>query len=131
MPVTVLRPKTLLPIDVQGEFRLDGPEARSIKLTAHGSRLRLAAPGWVSLHGLGPRSLLEQRRILATAVGALRTLSLSLDIFVDGRRAFGLGEGIRTTLLARLLGLTSADIRLSNVVTFLRSRAAAPYADRK
>ena len=66
--------------------------------------------------------------MLATAIGGLRALGLTLDVDVDGRRAFGLGDGVKTTLLARLLGLDSTDIRLSNVVSVLRSRAAAPDA---
>ena len=126
--MTASRPDNRLPIDVQGELRLEGPTASAVTLAAHGSRLRLAAPGWANLARLGPRSLLAQRRMLATAIGGLRALGLTLDVDVDGRRAFGIGDGVKTTLLARLLGLNSTDIRFSNVVSVLRSRAAEPDA---
>lgn len=125
------RPDPRLPIDVQGELRLDGPETSPVTLTADGSQLNLAAPGWASLHALGPRSLLAQRRTLATAIDALRTLGLTLDVSISGRRAFGLGAGIRPTLLARLLGLASIDIRFSDVFSLMRSRAAGRDADRR
>lgn len=125
MHVTVSRPDTLLPVDVTGEFRLDGPSSSRAILSAHGSLLRLAVPDWADLHGLGPRSIRAQRRALVTATGVLKRMSLTLDVNVDGQRIFGLGEGVRTTLLARLVGLTSADLRISNVVELIRSRAAA------
>ncbi len=128
MLVTASRPDTSLPIDVQGELALDGPADSAVTLTADGAQLVLAAPGWANLHALGPRSLAARRRALMTAVTALRTLSLTLHVRVDGRRAFGLGEGVKTTLLARLLGLASTDIRFSNLVSLLRSPAAAPRA---
>ena len=88
-------------------------------------------PGWATLHGLGPRSLLARRRALVTATRALRMSRLTLDVDVDGRRAFGLGEGVRTTFLARLFGLASADIRVSNLVSLLSARDAARDADRQ
>ena len=97
-------------------------------LRAEGSLLTLALPGWATLQGLGPRSLLARRRALVIATRALRKTRLTLDVDVDGRRAFGLGEGVRTTLLARLLGLSSADIRVANVVSLLRPRGAARHA---
>ncbi|MBT8083269.1 MAG: hypothetical protein KJO56_12665 [Gammaproteobacteria bacterium] len=129
--MTASRPDTALPIDVYGELRLDGPSQSRVTLRASGSRLTLAVPGWATLHDLGPRSLLARRRALVIATRALRTSRLTLDVDVDGRRAFGLGEGVRRSLLARLFGLASGDIRVSNVVSLLRSRGAARHADRR
>ena len=131
MLVTAPRPEPRLAIDVQGQLRLEGPTARAVTLSADGSQLRLEAPEWEDLHGLGPISLLAQRRTLATMTAALRKLSLRLDVNVAGRRAFGLGAGVKTTLLARLMGLSAVDVRISNVVSLLRSRAAARHVDRR
>jgi hypothetical protein len=94
-------------------------------LRAEGSELYLAVPRWAEFQRLGPRSLMTRRRALVTTIRALRKLSLTLRIDVAGHRAFGLGAGVRTTMLARLLGLPSADIRLSTVINLLRARAAA------
>ncbi len=119
------RPDTLLPIDVRGDICLDGPSGHRVKLEANGSELRLAVPGWTELNQLGPLSLLSQRRALAATLRALQKLRLTLEIEVDEQRAFGLGAGVRTSLLARLLGLASADIRFAHVFKLLRSRAIA------
>ena len=121
--MTVSRPDITLPIDVRGDVCLVSPSGRQVTLRASGSELRLAVPGWAEFGQLGPRSLLAQRRALATALRSLRKLCLTLEVNVDGRRAFGLGHGVRTSLLARLLGLTSTDIRLATLVEFVRSRA--------
>lgn len=94
-------------------------------LKAEGSQLHLAVPRWAELHRLGPRSLMTQRRALVATIRALRRLGLTLSINVAGHRAFGLGASVRTTMLARLLGLPSADIRLSTVINLLRARAVA------
>ena len=67
---------------------------------------------------------MELRRALATSINALKTLSLSVDVEIEGNRALGFGEGVKTTLVARLLGLNSADIRLATIIRLLRSRAA-------
>ncbi len=125
--VTAPRPDIALPIDVHGELRLDGPSSGHATLSAKGPLLRLAVPGWATLHSLGPTSLPAKRRALKIAISTLKTSRLSLDVSVGGRRAFGLGEGVRTTLLARLLRLESADIRVKNVVSLLRSRGAARH----
>ena len=82
-------------------------------------------PGWAELRQLAPRSLFAQRRALASALRSLRTLRLALQIDVDGHNAFRLGHGVRTSWLARLLGLASADIRVATVVALLRARARA------
>ena len=118
--MTASRPDLALPIDVQGELRLEGPAADTLTLTARGSRLRLSARAWSGLRGLGPRSLAARRRTLGSAIRALTVAGLTLDITVEGRRAFGLGAGVTPSLLARLLGLSSTDIRLSNVISLLR-----------
>ena len=123
--MTAPKPDTSLPIGVHGDLRLDSPSGGRLILKAEGSQLHLAVPRWSDMHGLGPRSLLAQRRALVTTVRALRKLSLTLSIDVAGQRALGLGAGARTTLLARLLGLTSADIRWPTVINLLRARAAA------
>lgn len=114
-----------MPIDVRGDICLDAPSGRRVTLRANGSELRLAVPGWAELGHLGPRSLLSQRRTLATALRSLRLLRLTLEVDVGGHRAFGLGPGVRTSLLARLLGLASADIRIATVVQLLRARAVS------
>ena len=69
--------------------------------------------------------------MLATSIAALRKLSMTLDVTVDGRRAFGIGDGVKATLLARVLGLASTDIRFSDLVSLLRSRGAARREDRQ
>ena len=125
MPVTASRPDVLLPIDVRGDICLDGPSGRQVRLEANGSEIRLTVPGWAEFSQLGPRSLLSQRRALAATLRALQKLRLTLEINVGERRAFGLGAGVRTSLLARLLGLASADIRFAHVLKLLRSRAIA------
>jgi hypothetical protein len=123
--VTVSRPDITLPIDVRGDVCLVGPSGRQVTLRAAGSELLLAVPGWAELKLLGPRSLLAQRRALAATLRALRTLHLTLRVDVGGQPAFGLGHGVRTSWLARLLGLASADIRFAAVAQLLRSRAVA------
>jgi hypothetical protein len=128
--VTVLKPDIVLPIDVFGDVHLESPTGHPLRLKAEGPRLQLAVSAWAGLHGLGPRSLLLQRRRLAAATRTLQRLQLSLDINVDGHRAFALGADVKTSLLARLLGLRSADIGFSSVVNFLRSRASVPRAVR-
>lgn len=129
--MTASRPDISLPIDVHGELRLEGPGPSPVTLTAQGSQLRLAAPGWVSLGRLGPRSLLAQRRLLSAATVVLKKARLTVNVSVDGRPAFAIGDGVRTTLLARLLGLTSTNLRFSDVLSLLRSRAATRHADRR
>jgi len=119
-----------LPIDVVGDLHLESPTGHPVRLKADGSRLRLAVPAWAELSGLGPRSLLMQRRRLVVAIRSLQRLRLTLDIDVDGHTAFALGTGVKTSLLARLLGLRSTDIGVSTVVNFLRSRASVPRAGR-
>lgn len=119
----VLKPDIDLPVDVAGDLRLESPNGQPLRLKAEGSRLELAAPAWTVFEGLGPRSLLTQRRALAAATRSLRSLRLTLDINVNGHRAFALGAGVKTSLLARLLGLRSTDIRISTVVNYLRARA--------
>ena len=127
--MTASRPEPVLPIDVLGELRLAGPVDGAVTLTAEGPRLSIAAPCWNSLNRLGPRSVRAQRRTLARAGAALRTLGLTLDVRIDGRRVFGIGEGVRPTLIARLLGLASTSISFSTVLQLLRSRIAMPHAD--
>ncbi len=126
----VFRPDTALPIDIHGEVLLHDPSGNAVTLRAEGSRIRLATRGWESLHRLGPQSLVAKRRALVAVIVALNKLRLTLDVSVDGHRAFGIGAGVKTTLPARLLGLASVDIRLSDVLRLLRSRAAAPHAGR-
>ncbi|MDJ0699500.1 MAG: hypothetical protein QNJ07_06545 [Woeseiaceae bacterium] len=118
------RPDTGLPVDVRGEVRFHGPSSREIALRAEGSKLFLALSCWSALTVPGWKNLREQRRALATSIDALKTLCLSVDVNVDGHRAFEFGEGVKTTLLARMLGLNSADIRLATIIRLLRSRAA-------
>ena len=120
----MLKPDIDLPIDVVGNLHLEDPTGHLLRLKAEGSRLRLAVPAWAGLHGLGPRSLLGQRRRLAAATRSLQRLRLTLDIDVAGHRVFALGAGVKSSLLARLLGLGSTDIGFSTVVNFLRSRAS-------
>lgn len=120
------RPDIRLPVDVHGDLSLDGPSGHRVRLQTAGSRLRLSAPGWTELRQLGPRSLITQRRTLKATVRALNVLGLTLNIDVAGRRAFQFGTGVRTTLLARLLGLTSAEIPFSTLFNLLRSPAAVP-----
>ena len=129
--MTASKPDNTLPIDVHGELRLDGPSGRPATLTAEGSQLCLAVPGWANLAGFAPGSLTARRRAIIAATKTLSVMRLRLDIQVDGQRAFGLGEGVRTTLLARLLGLGSTDLRLSDLVSLLRSRAAKRGAIRR
>lgn len=119
------RPDITLPIDVRGDVCLVGPSGRELTLSATGSELRLAVPGWAELRQLGPRSLLSQRRALASALRSLKTLRLALQIDVDGLSAFRLGHGVRTSWLARLLGLASADLRFASLVQLLRSGSDA------
>jgi hypothetical protein len=114
-----------LPVDVHGELCIDSPSGALIALQADGAQLRLTVPRWADLQQFGPRALLGQRRAIVTAIRALRTSNLTLNISVGGRHAAGFGAGVKTTMLARLLGLASADIRLSTIVNFLRARAAA------
>jgi hypothetical protein len=116
-----LKPDIKLPIDAHGELILHGPSGRQITVEASGSRVSVAAPGWTELRQLGPRSLMRQRRTLKITIDALKTFGLTLDINVGGKLAFGLGTGIKPTLLAKLLGLTSADIRFSSVLRLLTS----------
>jgi hypothetical protein len=52
-------------------------------------------------------------------------MSLGLDIHVDGKKALALGEGVRTPVLARILGLTSVDLRLGTLMRLLKARLAA------
>jgi hypothetical protein len=129
--VTVLKPDRKTPLDIHGELCLDAPTGRQLKLSASGSRLSLDVPGWIELRGLGPRSLLAQRRRLAAMTRLLQRLRLTVDVDIDGDRAFGLGAGVKTSLLARLLGLTSTDLSFSTAIRLLRSRASAPRADRR
>ena len=120
----MLKPDIDLPVDVVGGLQLEGPTGHVLRLQAEGSRLRLAVPAWAGLHGLGPRSLLSQRRGLAAATRSLQRLRLTLDIDVDGHRVLALGAGVKSSLLSRLLRLGSTDIGFSTVVNFLRSRAS-------
>ena len=128
--VTVLKPDIELPIDVVGNLHLESPLGNPLRLKAEGSRLLLAVPAWAELHGLGPRSLFVQRRGFAVATRSLRRLRLTLEINIDGHRAFTLGSGVKTSLLARMLGLGSTDIGVSSVVNFLRSRVSVLRAGR-
>ena len=125
MRVTASRPDIALPIDVRGDICLDGPSGRRVMLTATGSELHLAVPGWTELHQLGPRSLLSQRSALAATLRALNKLRLTLDIDVDGQSAVRLGSAVKPSWLARMLGLGSTDIRFATVIKLLRSRASA------
>lgn len=129
--MTASRPDTALPIDVHGELLFRGPSNCRVALRAEGSVLQLAVPGWSQLNELGPRSVRAKRSTLATTISALKVLRLTVDVNVDGQRAFGLGEGVKTTFLARVLGLTSTDIRFSTVVSLVRSRARKRRADRR
>lgn len=119
------RPDITLPIDVRGDVCLVSPSGRQVTLRASGSELCLAVPGWAEFGQLGPRSLLARRRALAATLRSLKKLCLTLEIIVDGRRAFGLGHGVKTSVLARLLGLASADIRFVSLVQLLKLRANA------
>ena len=96
---------------------------RELSLRAEGSRLFLDVPDWTDLQTLGPRSLAAQRRALAGVTRALDKTRLSLTVNVAGQPALGFGDGVRTTLLARLVGLRSADVRFSAIIGFLRARA--------
>lgn len=119
MHATVSRPEADISIDVRGGLNLLGPTGRPVRLRADGSTLILAAPGWAELRRLGPRALRSRRRALAAAAGSLRKLGLSLAVEIHGRPALCLGAGVRSSLLARLLGLQAIDMRLSNLVASL------------
>ncbi len=123
--MTASRPDTALPIDVRGDVRLDTPSGHRATLRATGSALYLDVPGWTDLDRLAPRSLMWKRRAVAAAIRSLDTLSLTLEVIVAGRRAFALGPGVKTTWSARLLGLGSADIRLTTIFEFVKIRLSA------
>ena len=126
MPVTASRPDIELPIGVRGDVCLETPSGRPASLTATGSTLLLTVPDWGGLAQLGPRSLLRRRRALAALIQTLETLCLHVDIVVAGRPAVALGRGVRTSWLARLLGLSSIDLGVATVLCLIRSRAAPP-----
>lgn len=123
--MTAPRPDIPLPIDVRGAVRFDGPAGSRVTLEGNGSALRLALPGWADAARIGPASLLATRRALVNALRLLDRACLTLAVEVDGQRALVLGAGVKPTLLARLLGMASADIRVATVARFLWSRATA------
>ena len=123
--MTVRRPDTRLPVDVHGDLCLATPAGGELRLTANGARLHLAVPDWADLARLAPGSLTGQWRALVAAIRVLRKMSLTLDIRVAGKPALALGEGVTTPVLARLLGLTSVDLRLGTLMRLLKARFAA------
>jgi hypothetical protein len=122
--VTASKPDTLLPVSVRGDLRVDSPSGATLRLHADGNQLFLAVPRWAELDRLGPRSMIARRRALVDAIRYLRTLGLAMTIDVAGRHVLGIGDGVKTTLLARMLGIRSADLRFSTVVNALRARAS-------
>jgi hypothetical protein len=121
--VTVSNPDARLPVNVRGDLRVDSPSGATLRLHADGNQLFLAVPRWAELDRLGPRSMMARRRALVDTIRHLRTLGLAMTIDVAGRRALGIGDGVKTTLLARMLGIRSADLRFSSVVNALKARA--------
>ena len=112
--------EALLPIEVRGDLRLDGPSGGVVRLSGDGTGLRLDVPRWKDLTGLGPQSLLARRRIIISTARRLTMLGLSLDVAVQGRQLFRLGGNVRSSWLSRLLGLGPVYLPVSALLTAWR-----------
>lgn len=87
--------------------------------------MRLSVPHWQDLKALGPRSLLAQRRSLKAATRLLSRLNVGLAIDVASRPALHIGRGAKTTLLARMIGVSDASISFGTALKLLTSRRSA------
>ena len=120
MLATLLKPESTLPLDVQGDFRLDAPSGRTVMLRADGCALTLDVPGRQELSAMAPRSFAQRRRALATASRHLSTLGIALNVDIAGRRLLAFGAGVRPTLLSRALRLESVNLPWSALVNLWR-----------
>ena len=120
--MTASRPDRLLPVDIEGDINLQSPAGRTLKFAASGATMQLSIPDWQDLHSLAPRPLLAQRRSLLAATRLLSRLSLGLSIDVAGRTIMHIGNGARTTLFARLLGLRDTSISVRTALALLKTR---------
>ena len=115
-----LMPDALMPVDAQGSLRIDGPTGRSLALRAEGDTLRLELPGWPEARTMMPRSFASRSRAVGHLGRVLSAYGLTLSLESAGRPVLRLGQGVRPTWLARLLGLGSAHIPLSAITFILR-----------
>ena len=120
MLATVSRPEFYLPIEVQGALRLIAPTGRPVGLVAEGASLRLDVPGWRELTALAPMSFRSRRKTLRRAAAALAAGGLTFSVESRGRLVLQIGEGVRTSLIGRLFGLTGAHIPFSGIAALFR-----------
>lgn len=92
-------------------------------LTAEGSTVRLTVPGWPELRLLAGQPGRRRRRSLHVAGTVLEGLGLALRVEMAGRVILGIGPGMRTNWLARLLGLAPARVPMSAIAVVLGSRS--------
>ena len=125
MLVTASRPDRLLPVDIDGDIDLESPAGRTLRLAARGATMQLSVPHWQDLQSLGPRSLFAQRRSLVAAARLLMRLNVGLAIDVANRPVLHIGPGAKTSLLARLLGVSNASIGFATAIKLLTTRRNA------
>ena len=113
-------PDALMPVDAQGSLRIDGPTGRALALMAEGDTLRLELPGWPEARAMMPRSSALRGRAVGRLGRALEAYGLTLSLESAGKPVFQLGQGVRPTWLARLLGLGPARIPLSAIALFFK-----------
>lgn len=115
-----LMPDVHMPVDAQGSLRIDGPTGRSLALMAEGDTLRLELPGWPEARAMMPRSFGARGRAIGQLGHVLSACGLTLSLESAGKPVLQLGQGVRSSWLARLLGLAPARIPLSAIALFFK-----------
>ena len=110
----------LMPVDAQGSLRIAGPTGRSLALRAEGDTLRLELPGWPEARAMLPRSFALRGRALGHVSRALSAYGLTLSLESAGKPVCQIGQNVRPTWLARLIGLAPARIPLSAITFFFK-----------
>ena len=111
MLVTASKPDLFLPVEAQGQLRLDAPSGDTLRLDVHSFRdIQSIVPHSARLRGQSVRAL----------ANVLSIYGLTLRVISAGKSVFELGRDARPNWLARLLGLAPARIPLAAVGLLFR-----------
>jgi len=109
------RPELFLPVEAQGELRLDAPTGRSVGVVADGDVVRVDMPGWRELRAAMPGPARSRRQLVRSMARILKIYGLTLQVESGGTTVASLGRGVSANWLGRLTGLAPAHIPLSAI----------------
>ncbi len=112
------RPDIFLPLEANGQLRLDAPTGRSLDLVADGQTLRLDIPGLQELRTMS-MPFQSRARTVRVVAAVLASHGLTLVMESAGKSVLLVGSSVRPNWLARLLGLAPARIPLAAITALL------------